>query len=73
MKLGGQFGYMTRMNPFEFGEDPNSDLDTRIIQVLTDSSPLKDGAKNDIACYLKRFWMDSAETLWQVGYVKKTN
>ena len=28
MKLGGQVGYVTRMNRFDFDEDP--DLDTRV-------------------------------------------
>ena len=31
MKLGGQVGCVTRKNGFGFGEDPNWDLDTRII------------------------------------------
>ena len=48
-KLGGQVGCVTRRNRFNFGEDPNPDPDTRIIKFLRDSSPLRDGAKNDIA------------------------
>ena len=48
-KLGGQVGGATRNNSFNFGEDPIPDLDTGIIYFLTDSSPLRDGAKNDIA------------------------
>ena len=28
MKLGGQVGCVTKMNCFDFGEDPNPDLDT---------------------------------------------
>ena len=31
MKLGGQVGCVTRTNLFDFGEDPNPDLDTRVI------------------------------------------
>ena len=30
-KLGGQVGCVTRTNRFGFGDDPNLDLDTRII------------------------------------------
>ena len=30
-KLGGQVGSATRKNCFSFGEDPNPDLETRII------------------------------------------
>ena len=44
---------MTRKNCFNFGEDPNLDLETIVISFLTDASPLRDGAKNDIAQYLK--------------------
>ena len=46
MKLGGQVGYVTMTNLFDFGEDPNPDPTTIIFK--SDSSPLRDRAKNDI-------------------------
>ena len=43
MKLGGQVGYVTRTNQFDFGED----LDPDTIIFLSDSSTLRGRAKND--------------------------
>ena len=41
----------------QFGEDPSPDLDMRIIYFLSDSSPLRDGAKNDIQHDIsKMYW-----------------
>ena len=45
-KLGGQVGCVTRTNRLDFGEDPDSEPDTRIIK--SESSPLRDRAKNHI-------------------------
>ena len=42
MKFGGQVGCETRINCFDFGEEPDQDLTTRIF--LSDSSPFR--AKN---------------------------
>ena len=45
-KFGGEIGCVTRKTWLDFGKDPDSDLDTRIF--LSDSSSLRDQAKNDI-------------------------
>ena len=34
MKLGGQVGCVARTNRFDFGEDPNPDLNTIVIEFL---------------------------------------
>jgi len=50
-KLGGQVGCaVTRTKWFDFGEDPNLNPDMRIFKFffLSDSSTLRDGAKNDV-------------------------
>ena len=49
----------------DFGEDPDPDPAPRFFK--SDYSPLRDGAKNDIARYLK-LWTDSDETWW-TGWV----
>ena len=47
MKLCVQVGGTKRTNWFDFGDDLNPGLDSRIL--YNDSSPLRDGAKTDIA------------------------
>ena len=41
-KLGGQDGFVARMNHINSGEDPNVDSD---LIILSDPSPLRDMAK----------------------------
>ena len=45
----GQVGCVTRTNRLDFGEDPDPDKTTKIY--LSDSSPLRDRAKNDTVLY----------------------
>ena len=45
MKLGGLVGNLTRKKWFDFGDDPDPDPTSGIF--LSDSSPLRDGAKNE--------------------------
>ena len=46
MKFGGQVGCVTRINWLDLGKDPDPDLTTR--SFFSDSSPLRDRAKNDV-------------------------
>ena len=40
---------VTRMNLFDFDEDPNADPDMRILIFFKVTSPLREGTKNDIS------------------------
>ena len=62
-KLGGKVGCVTRMSWFDFGEDPDPDLDldTIIFKWFFASSC---GRKRYIARYLKKLWTDSDVTWW---------
>ena len=53
MKFWGHVGCVTRKERFKFGEDPDPDPATRIF--LSDSSPLRDRAKNDRVLHIMIF------------------
>ena len=60
-KLGGQVGCVMRTKLFDIGEDP----DPRIFEFLSDTSPLRDGAKNDtytVSRYFKKLWTSYDKT-----------
>ena len=48
-KFGEELGFVTRTKLFDFGEDLNPDPESKFfLNSSSDSSPLRDGAKNDI-------------------------
>ena len=65
MTFCGQVWCVTRENRLDFGEDTDTDRTTRI---LSDTSPLRDWAKNDISHNISMLWTDSDKTWW-TGWV----
>ena len=61
MKFCGQVGCVTRTNRLDFGKNPDPDPTARF---LSDSSPLRDRAKNDIYSMISQKVVDGLNETW---------